>query len=60
MADDKPTTLAFNGQPITEEAARAAIEKIYGPKRVDEIFAGLRAGTYGCASVAGGYITIEH
>ncbi len=50
--------LLLNGKPTTEAEAKAALEKIYGPRRVPEILAGLASGTYGCASVAGGYLEI--
>lgn len=48
--------ITFNGNPISEEDARAAIVKIYGENRVEEILAGLATGLYGCASVEGGYL----
>lgn len=53
MADKQ---LTFNSAPITTEAAAAKLKEIYGEKRVDEILRGLKDSTYGCASVAGGYL----
>jgi hypothetical protein len=61
MAEKKTSpapALKFNGQPITEVDAKAALTKIYGEKRVPEILAGLADGTYKCASVEGGHLTL--